>query len=191
MPLSRPPRERCSPLMPIEWSTGSHLSSYCIPAHSSSGLVSICLVTSFSRAGRRVVHFPDPHSIWHKVGAHRCLVNLINFACHLLLLFLKVYLHNILPEDSACHPREDVKHVACGVAVAQVFTCESLNVGGSARKQKSLSQQDIYQMDCPLMRFPLKHHSPLSRRHFSANHTQVCWGDGCASNVTIQQYDTD
>lgn len=88
-------------------------------------------------------------------------------------------------------PRDDVKHVACGVAVIQVFTCESLNVGGSARVQKSLSQQDIYRMDCPLVRFPLKHHSPLSRRHISANHTRICWGDGCASGVAIQQYDTD
>lgn len=80
--------------------------------------------------------------------AHRCLANnpdLINFACHLLLLFFKVYTHNVFPEDSSCHPREDVKHVGGGAAVVQVFTCESLNVGGSIRKQKSPSHQDTYQ----------------------------------------------
>lgn len=93
--------------------------------------------------------------------------------------------HNILPEDSTYYPREDVKHIACGMAVIQVFTCESLNVGRSARKQKSLSQQDIYQMNCPLTS------CPFNRKCISANHTQVCLGDGCALDVTAQQCNTD
>lgn len=64
-----------------------------------------------------MIHFPVSHSLWQKADAHRCLVtdpDLINFACDLLLLFFKVYTHNVLPEDSTCHPREDVKHVGWG-----------------------------------------------------------------------------
>lgn len=84
--------------------------------HASVGsvLVFTCPVASFLRAGLRVTHFLVSHSTWYKAGAHRRLANepdLINFACHLLLLFFKVYTYNVLPEDSTYHAREDVKYV--------------------------------------------------------------------------------
>lgn len=105
--------KRCSPLMLRRAACAPTTALFAFHARSASGHVSVCLAASFLRAGPRGIYFPVPHTC-NATGANRCLVNdpdLTDFPCHLQLLFFKIHTHNVLPEDSTCHPREDVKHV--------------------------------------------------------------------------------
>lgn len=158
-------------------------------ASSGLGLVSICRATNFLRAELRVIHFPLSHSTWHKAGAHRCLVNdpdLRKFACRLLLLFFKVYIHHILPEDSMYHPREDVKHVwgPCHPGIHLWFSKHRRQCQEASHLNSRIFVNELTTCEIP------KHHSPLNRRYISAHHICLSVRQLCL-DVTIQQYNVD
>lgn len=125
--------------IPTDCSACSDHSSVCIPRVLWSGLVSTCLAAGFLRAGPRLIYSPPLTAsvilqvLTDNLGNDP---DLVSFPGHLLFLFLKICTHSMLPEDSTCHPGEEVKHIWWGVPVIQVFTCEFLNIEGSQGRQK-------------------------------------------------------
>lgn len=91
--------------------------------------------------------FPVPHNTCNLAGADRHLVNhpdLVYFPCCLLpLFFLSLYTKHASRGLNRSPMGRCQAYL--GVPVIQVFTCEFLNIGGNIRKQKSSSQQDVYQ----------------------------------------------
>lgn len=101
---------------PCEWrSPDAPECSTCSAFHArmGSGLVSLCLATSFLRAGLRVIYFPVPHStctaVWHVLTDIWWMV----LAWCIFLATCGFYFLKSMPpwHDSTCHPREDIKRV--------------------------------------------------------------------------------